>query len=227
MLVAGEQKILRARDISRSPAYRSVINVHIYGGICGDVSKAWIFLTVFAAVFGLCTGRGDQMGEAVLSSGSQAVTLCIALTGAYCLWCGLLEILMRSGTIDWLARVMRPLTRFLFPGEERNPKALQWICVNFAANMLGMGNAATPAGIEAMRELKPDGDRASNAMCMFLIINASSLQLIPTTAISLRSAMGSASPADIILPTIVVTALTTLLGIVLAARLRGKDARHG
>ena len=197
------------------------------------MEKVFVLFMAFALVGGLLSGQGAALGEAILSSGSQAVSLSIALLGAYCLWCGLLEVLRRSGAIAALARLMRPLMRRLFPDVDTKSEAAQWIATNFAANLLGMGNAATPAGLSAMRTLPQDRkpNRASHAMCMFLIINASSLQLIPTTAISMRAAAGSAAPADIMLPTLIATGLATLIGIALALIARKvsdvRQARRG
>lgn len=179
------------------------------------MNAIWVILVVFCVLFGLVTGRIDEVSLSLLESGQSAVTLALSLAGAYALWCGLLAIMEKSGAIASLARWIRPVFR-LFPGVKEKSAAGEAVATNLAANILGLGNAATPAGLtamEKMRELEPLGDRPSNAMCMFLVINSSSIQLIPTTVISLRAAAGSASPADIILPTLCATACSTIFAV--------------
>lgn len=168
--------------------------------------------------------------DALLSGGTQAVELCVSMAGAYAFFGGLMGVLRESGvTASLAAALRRPLLRlFRFaPGEER---ALEDICLNLSANMLGMGGAATPAGITAMRTMAAAGQgdgRASDAMILFLVINASSVQLLPTTMIALRAQAGAASPADIVPATLAATAVSTLTGIALCKCCEGRRKTHG
>ena len=154
--------------------------------------------------------RPDAILSTMLSSSSSALTLCLNLCSMYAVWLGMFEILDESGATEKLAKLFRPITKKLFKTD--NPYAQQQLSLNIAANVLGLGSAATPAGIEAMND---GSGKATFGMIMLFIINATSIQLLPTTAISLRLAAGSQNAADIILPTILSTLLTTGLGIVL------------
>ena len=170
-------------------------------------------LMLAGLLYAAATGRPDAAQRALLSGGGEAVGLLMRLAGAYAFFGGLLGVLRESGAADALARAMeKPLSRlFRFaPGE-----ALGDVSLNLSANMLGAGGAATPAGMAAMRKMArvhPDG-RASDAMILFLVVNTSSVQLLPTTMIALRAQAGAANPADIVLPTLLATAASTLCGI--------------
>ena len=172
-------------------------------------------LMMAGLLYAAATGRPDAAQRALLSGGGEAVGLLMRLAGAYAFFGGLLGVLRESGAADALARAMeKPLSRlFRFaPGEEA---ALGDVSLNLSANMLGAGGAATPAGMAAMRKMArvhPDG-RASDAMILFLVVNTSSVQLLPTTMIALRAQAGAANPADIVLPTLLATAASTLCGI--------------
>lgn len=126
-----------------------------------------------------------------------------------------MEICEASGVTTIIARLLSPVTRFLFGSVSRNKSAMQKVCMNMSANLLGMGNAATPLGIAAMKELdalNPTPEKASHAMCMFIVINTASIQLIPSTVIALRAQYGSASPGDILLPTLITTLCAFFVG---------------
>ena len=163
-----------------------------------------------------------------LSGCGEAVSLVITLTGMLCLWSGLMEIARRCRLTEALARLLRPLTRWLFPTVPQGSPAMQAICMNLSANLLGLGNAATPWGLAAMRELQklnPHKDSASNAMVTFVAMNTASLQLIPTTCAALRQQAGSAAPMEI-LPAVWLTGLSSLAVVLLLDRLlRGKSRR--
>ena len=170
------------------------------------VNYLWIGMVLCALVAGAVNGTLPAVGQAAMDAASQAVTLSIGLAGGYALWLGLMRVADAAG---------------LFP-EARSAKSREAISMNLTANMLGLGNAATPLGLEAMRELEacsPMKKRATNAMCMLLVINASSIQLVPTSLIALRQSAGSANPAEIVLPALLATTVSTAGGI-LAAKLR-------
>ena len=180
-------------------------------------------------VYGAFNGKMPDITNAALDSAKEAVTLCITMIGVMSFWTGIMEIASRAGIIGMAARKMRPLIRFLFPRIPKEHRANEHITTNFIANFLGLGWAATPAGLKAMEELgKLEDDRragraagparkkgiASNEMCTFLIINISSLQLIPVNVIAYRSQYGSANPAGIVGAGIAATAVSTGAAIV-------------
>ena len=178
----------------------------------GDRMANGIFACMMAAglLYALVTGRGAYMGSALLQSAQQALETVWDMAGGLMFFCGILEILRQSGAMKrWTALMKKPLGKLFgsLPGD-----ALEYVTVNLLSNMLGMGNAATPAGIRAMQYMAR-GERATDAMCLFLVINASSVQLMPTTLIALRQAAGSQNPESIVLPSLIATAASTLGGI--------------
>lgn len=184
----------------------------------------WAGMILVGIVYGAFNGKMPDITNAALDSAKEAVTLCITMIGVMSFWTGIMEIASRAGIIGMAARKMRPLIRFLFPRIPKEHRANEHITTNFIANFLGLGWAATPAGLKAMEELgKLEDDRragraagparkkgiASNEMCTFLIINISSLQLIPVNVIAYRSQYGSANPAGIVGAGIAATAVST------------------
>ena len=186
-----------------------------------------ILLGVIAAAAG---GRSDLAQAALLSGGGEAIAFLMSMAGAYAFFGGILGILRESGVTEALARgVRRPLLR-LFRFEQGEEAALDDICVNLASDLLGMGGAATPAGLRAMRIMAEAGGntgRLSNAMGLFLVLNMCSVQLLPTTMIAIRAQAGSKSPADIVLPTLISTTVAGLTGIVLCKIFAARSKRHG
>ncbi len=175
-----------------------------------------IFLSV---VFGFLTGRIGEVSNAALDGGMQAVTLCLKLIGAMCLWSGVMKVAEHSGLTKRLAKALSPLLRLLFKGVRPGSKAAQAISMNMIANFLGLGNAATPLGIAAMRELSKDSPEpgiASNDMVTFVVLNTASIQLIPTTIATLRLAHGSAAPMEIMPAVWLCSLLSVTVGIVMA-----------
>ncbi len=170
----------------------------------------WMIMVASACVFGVIGGKMDAVSAAALEGAQSAVTLTVSMAGALCLWSGVMKIMERAGILKRLVRLLRrPLSR-LFPqaGSER---ALEPIAANVSANLMGLGNAATPAGIKAAKMLmksSPDGT-ATDELCLFVVMNTASLQLLPTTAASLRAAAGAAAPFDII-PAVWLTSAASL-----------------
>ena len=159
------------------------------------------------------------VSDAAMNSAKDSITLCFSLVGVYALWMGILKIAQESGMVQGIAKKCEGLICKLFRGVKRGSEALGYISLNLVANMLGMGNAATPFGLKAMAELQktnPNKKVASNAMCMLLIVNASSLQLLPLTIIGLRSAAGAENPSDITLTALIATTVTTVVAIIVA-----------
>ena len=176
----------------------------------------WGGMLLVGIIYGVMTGRTEAVSAAELDSSRDAVTLCITMLGITGLWMGLMQIAQDGGAVSVISAKMKPLIRFLFPGIPENHPASGAITLNFAANFLGLGWAATPAGLQAMKELEAlreqkggETGTASDEMCAFLILNISSLQLIPVTVIAYRSQYHSADPAVITGPAIAATAVST------------------
>lgn len=189
----------------------------------------WAGMILVGIIFGAFNGKMPEITNAALDSAKEAVTLCITMMGVMSFWVGIMEIATRAGIIESASKKMRPLIRFLFPEIPEGHKAQEHITTNFIANFLGLGWAATPAGLQAMGELeKLEDDRrcgrvpglvrpksvASNEMCTFLILNISSLQLIPVNVIAYRSQYGSVNPAAIVGAGIVATAVSTVVAVI-------------
>jgi spore maturation protein A len=177
---------------------------------------ALILISVFCA---MVTGRMPQLSAAVLSGAANAVELVIAMAGMMCAWTGLMKIADAGGITSLLARLLNPLMRLLFPSLKKGSPAVRAICMNITANLLGLGNAATPMGIAAMKELAKlnPTQTADNAMAMFVVINASSIQLIPTFMGTLRAKYGSPAPFDI-LPAVWLASVVSLIAGITAAK---------
>ncbi len=177
----------------------------------------WAFMILIGVVFAAFTGRMDQVTEAAIESAKEAVELCIMLAGVVAMWMGLMKIAEVAGLIKSLARKMRPTLRFLFPIVPDDHPAQYYIATNIIANMLGLGWGATPPGLKAMEELQKlnkDKHTASTAMCTFLVINISSVQLISVNILAYRAKYGSKNPAEIIGPSILATIVSTLVGVI-------------
>ena len=177
----------------------------------------WAGMIIIGIIYGAFTGKMPDITNAALDSAKDAVTLCITMVGVMAFWMGIMEIASRAGIIEMASKKMRPLIRFLFPDIPKEHQANQYITTNFIANFLGLGWAATPAGISAMKELKrlqKMSNQATDAMCDFLIINISSLQLIPVNIIAYRSQYGAVSPAAIVGPAIIATSISTLAAVI-------------
>lgn len=160
----------------------------------------------------LVTNPSAVLSE-MIGASADALQLCIELCAIYAVWLGIMELVEASGLSEKLARLLRPLIKKIFRVEDKETQKI--IALNVSANMLGLGNAATPMGIKSMQALDDKSGKASFAMIMLIVVNATSIQLLPTTVIGLRQSAGSTSPADIILPTLLVTFCTTALGIFL------------
>ena len=191
----------------------------------------WAGMLLLGIVYGSLRGRMPDITEAALASSKEAISLCITLMGAMCFWVGMMKIAEKSGLLSALAKKLEPMLLFLFPAIRKEKKAKEYIATNIIANIFGLGWAATPAGLKAMKEWqKCSGEPAgvaSREMCTFLIINISSLQLIPVNMIAYRSQYGSANPALIVGPGILATFISTVAAVIfclIAMRLGGKKS---
>lgn len=197
----------------------------------------WGGLLLIGIVYGVLAGNVDEVTKAFVSCSGEAVSLCISMTGITAMWTGMMKIAENSGLVTELAAKMRPLLRFLFPKLDTESKAAHYICLNFLSNVLGLSWASTSSGLCAMKELKElqlqkenaekntedSGKKdavknssmiASNEMCTFLIINVSSLQLIPVNMIAYRAKYGSVDPTAIVGPAILATAVSTAVAVI-------------
>ena len=175
----------------------------------------WFGMLVIGFIVGIMSGRIEAVTQAAINASGEAVKLSIGLLGVMCLWTGLMGIAQKSGLVQFISRLVKPVLRFLFPDIPAKHPAMGAIVMNLAANFLGLGNAATPLGLKAMGELQkinPDKNTATNAMCTFLVLNTSAIQLIPATIIALRSEAGSSRPAEIIGTIWVASACATIAG---------------
>lgn len=194
------------------------------------LNKLWGVMILVGILFAAFHGKVGDVGTAAIDSSKEAVTLCITMLGVMSMWTGLMNIAKKAGIMDALTRGMQPLLAFLFPGVPKGHKAEEYIAANIVSNVLGLGWAATPVGLKAMRELKElnHGSHIASAdMCTFLILNISSLQLIPVNIIAYRSQYGSVSPTSIIGMGLLATIVSTLAGTIfaLAARKGGKGLK--
>ena len=177
----------------------------------------WVIMIAGGIFFAAFHGTMGQITESFISSSTEAVNLCIFMLGVIGVWNGMIEIAVKSGLMKKIAKTMYPFIHWLFPDIPPRHKANEYIAANMAANILGLGWAATPAGLKAMRELQKleeGGGRASDMMCAFLVLNISSLQLVPINMIAYRSQYGSVNPAAVVLPAICATMISTIAGIV-------------
>lgn len=172
----------------------------------------WLMMMLSSILVLLITNPGAVLSE-MISASTDALNLCIELCAVYAVWMGIIELVDASGLGEKLAKLLRPLIRKVFKVENEETQKL--LAMNVSANMLGLGNAATPMGIRSMQALDDGSGKANFAMIMLIVVNATSIQLLPTTVIGLRASAGSTHPSDIILPTIIVTFCTTMMGIFL------------
>ncbi len=178
-----------------------------------------IVLTLSAFVFSIFLGKASELSNAVISGASQAVTLVIKLAGGLVFWSGMMNLVKKTGISDLIAKLLSPIIKLIFPKLDRKSRAAQYIGLNISANMLGLGNAATPFGIEAMRELNklnPTPDRPSNDMVCFAVINSASIQLLPTTVAVIRAAHSAQNPMDILPAVLLTSVISLVLGLLVA-----------
>ncbi len=180
------------------------------------INYIWGGMIAVSLVVSVFTGKLEEVASAAMNGAADGVTLSISLLGAMCLWTGIMKIAQEAGVIELFAKALRPVTRLLFPNLKQGCKALDAIVMNISANLFGMANAATPLGLNAMRELAKlnKSNVASNEMCMFAVINTASLQFIPSTVIALRQ--GSQSPFEIIVPVWIASLISVITAIVSA-----------
>lgn len=188
------------------------------------LSIIWGGMILLSFFFGLATENLDSVAAAALDGAASAVELCISMAGTLCLWNGVMEVLQQSGIS--LARLFRPLLRRLLPRASRDPETLEAVSANLSANLLGLGNAATPMGVRAASRMAQGCNGiASDELCLLVVLNTASIQLLPVTVAALRSAAGCQTPFDI-LPAVWVTSVISVASGLLAARFLSRRRRH-
>lgn len=186
----------------------------------------WGLMIIIGIIVGVLKGNIAEVSNATINSSKEAVTLCITMLGIMAMWTGLMQIAKKCGLIESLTRALRPILNYLFPDIPKDHIVNEYIASNMIANILGLGWAATPMGLMSMKELKKlnnDSERASCDMCTLLIINISSLQLIPVNVIAYRSQYGSINPAEILMAGIISTACSTIAGVIFATIARKRS----
>ncbi len=193
------------------------------------INYLWGFMIIIGIVYGIIVGRVSEINSQTINSAKEAVTLCITMLGVMSLWMGLMEVARGVGIMERLTKRMRPIISLLFPDIPKEHVVNEYIASNIIANILGLGWAATPVGLKAMKELatlNKNSKLASCDMCTFLIINISSLQLIPVNIIAYRSQYGSKNPTEILGAAIIVTIFSTIVGAIFSIVAR-RLARKG
>lgn len=178
------------------------------------MTVVWTGMVAVSVLCGLATGRGAEVAAAAIEGAGAAVELCLSIAGMMCLWSGVMEVMRRSGLAEGLTRLLRPVLRRLFPGCAGDRETMDSVAANVSANLLGLGNAATPLGLQAAQRMGRNcGGRASDELCMLVVCNTASIQLIPTTVATVRAAAGSAAPFDILPAVWLASALSVGVGI--------------
>lgn len=190
----------------------------------------WSGMLVLSVVIGFCTGRIAAVSQAALGGAADAVALFLILLGTICMWNGLMKIAEYAGITGWVSRLLSPVTRRLFPDLKPGSEGMEAVTANLAANFLGLGNAATPLGLRAMKlmaEKAPQKGVATDSMAMFLVMNTASLQLVPATIAALRMKYGSKSPFEILPCTWIASFTTLTVGILLATLMSRRKRAAG
>ena len=177
----------------------------------------WPIFIILSVTYGIFSGNLSNLNSSIFESVNDAIKLTINLLGTMCLWCGIIQIANKTSVIEKLTKILKPLIRIIFPEVKRGSNVEKEISMNMIANILGLGNAATPLGLKAMKSMQdenPQKDTLSNSMAMFIILNTASIQIIPTTVIAIRNSLGSSNPTSIVFPIWIVSICSATFGIV-------------
>lgn len=203
--------------------------------LCYNIRMNYIFyfLIVFSIIFGIINGRTQEVVNAILEGADVSVKIALSLIGIMAFWLGIMRIAEKAGLVQWIAKLIKPITKWLFNDVPPENEAIGNIALSVSANALGLTNAATPIGLKVMQELQEvnnNKDTASDAMCMFLAMNTAGFQIIPATVIAVLVAVGSKNPTEIIVPTLIVTTIAFISAIILAKifqKIWGKFLKKG
>lgn len=163
----------------------------------------WPIFLIIAFVFAFFCGRLEEVNNSIFESTKSAVELCLSLLGTICLWNGIMQIASEVGIVEYIKKILNPIIKILFSNIKKEDKEFEEIAMNMTANIMGLGNAATPLGLKAMKTMQNKNSKKhelSNNMAMFIIINTASIQVIPTTVIAIRNSLGSQNPTAMVLP---------------------------
>lgn len=181
------------------------------------LNKIWPMFMIISIIYAIMNGNTDKINASIFSSTQETVTLCITLLGTICLWNGIMKIAEKTKIIKKLTQILNPLINFLFPELKTQEKIRNEIAMNMVANILGLGNAATPLGIKAMKSMQKinlNKETLSNSMVMLIVLNTASIQIIPTTVIAIRASLNSKNPTSIIFPVWIATICAAVAGVV-------------
>lgn len=177
-------------------------------------------LIVFSVIFGVINGKTQEVVNAILDGADVSVKIALSLIGIMAFWLGVMRIAEKAGLVQWIAKLIKPITKWIFNDVPPENEAIGNIALSVSANALGLTNAATPIGLKVMKELQEinsnDKETASDAMCMFLAMNTAGFQIIPATVIAVLVAVGSKNPTEIIMPTLIVTSIAFVSAIIIA-----------
>ena len=183
------------------------------------LNKIWPAFLIISFVYAIFTGKLPDVNNSIFEATSSAIQLCLTLVGTMCLWCGIIKIAMKTSVVNKLIKLLRPLLRKLFPEIDEKDEVYKEISMNIIANLLGLGNAATPLGLKAMKSLQKSNKNKkelSNSMAMLIVLNTASIQIIPTTVIAIRTTLGAKNPTEMLVPIWIATAVAALSAITAA-----------
>lgn len=181
------------------------------------LNKIWPAFLIISFIYAILNGNIEEFNNSIFTSCAQTVDLILKLFGTMCLWNGLMKIVQETSLMKKLTKFISPLMKILFPKMKKEDKEYKEITINIIANLLGIGNAATPLGLKAMQtmqEKNPQKDKITDSMAMFIVLNTASIQLIPATVIAVRASLGSVNPSQIIVPVWIATIAADVAGIV-------------
>lgn len=190
----------------------------------------WPIFIIISFSFAIFSGNLEQLNTSIFESTSDAINLAISLLGTICLWNGIMQIASKTSVIEKLTRFLEPVINFLFPKLKNNIKIKKEISMNVIANILGLGNAATPLGLKAMESMQEENtkkDTLTDSMMMLIVLNTASIQLIPTTVIAIRNSLGSNNPTSIVFPVWIVTVIAAIAGIIMTKIMIKKTKKKG
>ena len=179
----------------------------------------WPIFIIISFSFAIFSGNLENLNNSIFESTNSAISLSMDLLESMCLWSGIMQIASKTSLIENLTKFLEPLLNFLFPRIKKNKKIKREISMNMVANILGLGNAATPLGLKAMKSMQEENDKKdtlSDSMMMFIVINTASIQIIPTTVIAIRSSLDSENPTSIVFPTWIATIIAAIVGVFIA-----------
>lgn len=182
------------------------------------LNKLWPILIIISIIFAFFSGNIEKLNDSIFSSAESAVELTITFIGTMCLWNGIMNIVYKTNLIEKIVKIINPVINKLFPEIKNNKQVKQDVSMNIVANILGLGNAATPLGLKAMQKLQEINNNKtelSNSMIMLIVLNTASLQIIPTTVLAIRSSMGAVSPTSVVLPIWIATLVSDAIAIII------------